>query len=260
MGLKIALFLFIAAAAFASENFIIFAVDARKLDYSSASKLIRTIAKHPSDGSKNSDVGHAWIYLKQGSHMLQGGHSAERGIIQPRYLEGVCLLAEEGDPNPARYLLAEQSDGYFEIGDGGHRPTFAARIDLSADEAEKVRAFIEAYPFERYALSEKSCATFVAEVAALVGLELDYRQKIKLPRQLQGLPLWSDPVYSEITIASPDRLEQSLRELVHSGRAADATAWLIRQRSEPHLSRLKRSFGDLLLLPYRTWRWLQWVQ
>ena len=63
------------------ENFIIFAVDARKLDYSDCSRLLKTMAKHPSDGSKNSDVGHAWIYLKQGDSILQGGHSAERGIL-----------------------------------------------------------------------------------------------------------------------------------------------------------------------------------
>ncbi|MFQ5730011.1 MAG: hypothetical protein ACE5GN_06590, partial [Waddliaceae bacterium] len=46
-----------------SDYYLILAVDARHLDYSNGKELLRTMVKHPSDGSKNSDVGHAWILL-----------------------------------------------------------------------------------------------------------------------------------------------------------------------------------------------------
>lgn len=240
-----------------SACFIILAIDARHLDYTHASLFLKSVAKHPSDGSKNSDFGHAWIYLKKGDEVFEGGHSAERGFLQPRYIEGVCLLAEKGDPNPGRYLWAEQQDGYCELGSGGHRPTFAAKIDLSEEQYEQVVAFIAQYPFNHYAISGHNCASFVADIAALIGLPLDYQETLMLPPIVMGMPLWRDPCYACITIASPDRLEKSLIDLVRTGQAEPARQWLIRHNNEPFLPRCKRTLDDLRLLPRRTWRVLQ---
>lgn len=237
--------------------FIILAVDARHLDYTNAASFLRTVAKHPSDGSKNSDFGHAWIYLKKYDEVFEGGHSAERGFLQPRYIEGVCLLAEKGDPSPGRYLWAEQKDGFCELGSGGHRPTFAAKVDLTDEQYEKVVAYITTYPFNHYAITGHSCASFVADIALLIGLSLDYQETLTLPSTVMGMQLWKDPRYSQITLASPDRLEKSLINLVRRGQAEPARQWLVRHTQEKFLPRCKRTLEDLRLLPWRTWRVLQ---
>lgn len=241
-----------------TECFVILAVEARHLDYTDFTSFLKTLCKHPSDGSKNSDVGHAWIYLKKGNFVLEGGHSAETGVIQPRYMEGVCLLAEKGDANPARYLWAEQKDGYFEKGDGYHRATYAAKVDLTKEQFEQICTLVETYPFEHYAVTGQSCATFVAEVALIAGLRLDIWQAITLPPVVrcggEVLPLWSDPCFAEILVASPDLLEKSLMQAVASGQAEAAKKWLLRHRSEAFVPRCRRTFNDLILLPRRTLR------
>src|SRR5262249_3565265 len=91
-----------------SPYFLVILVDARHLDYTQNRSLLKTLCKHPSDWSKNGDVGHAWIYL-QGTFenrvvVLEGGHSGECGYIQAKYFEGVMDYAEAGDDNPVRYL------------------------------------------------------------------------------------------------------------------------------------------------------------
>lgn len=240
-----------------SPCFLILAVDARHLDYTHCASFLQSVAKHPSDGSKNSDFGHAWIYLKKGEALLEGGHSAERGYLQPRYIDGVCLLAEKGDPNPVRYLWSEQQDGYFEGGRGGHRATFAAKIDLTEEQYEKILAYIESYRFDHYAITGQSCATFVAGVARVIGVELEVQQTLLLPPRVFDLPLWSDPAYSQILLASPDRLEKSLMEKVKEGALQPATYWLNRQREESFIPRCQRTWDDLRRLPARTWRYFQ---
>ena len=84
-------------------------------------------SKHPSDGSKNGDVGHAWIYLQGNvngeSIVIEGGHSGELGICQPKYFDGIMNYVEYGyadsscgemcclrnEPNPVKYLWASQA-------------------------------------------------------------------------------------------------------------------------------------------------------
>src|SRR5262245_4920764 len=67
-------------------SFLVICVDACRLDYTSCKELVRTIAKHPANGSKNGDVGHAWIYLRgwlDGEWIeIEGGHSGELGLIK----------------------------------------------------------------------------------------------------------------------------------------------------------------------------------
>ena len=83
-----------------ADNYLVLLVNARHLDYTNGASLIRTVAKHPSDGTKNGDVGHAWIMLHgivDGRHVhIEGGHSGELGRCQPRYFEGVAKYAAEG--------------------------------------------------------------------------------------------------------------------------------------------------------------------
>lgn len=62
---------------------LILLVNARHLDYRTAASCLKTTAKHPSDGSKNGDVGHAWIVLKGPEGEIEGGQSGRQAAINP---------------------------------------------------------------------------------------------------------------------------------------------------------------------------------
>lgn len=234
-----------------SAFFLVILVDARHLDYSQTDSLLRTIAKHPSDGSKNGDVGHAWIYL-QGmldgkSVSIEGGHSGEMGNIQPKYFEGIMNYVHYGyahpnknqrqnprnEPNPVKYLWTHLKDGFFQKGRGHHIPTYAVKIDLSQSQFEDVLKFMqpENYFFKNYALTGNQCSTFVAKVAALAGLPLEHSITMNLAQtvafQGQQYILWRDPSYSKITFSSPDIIERSLMHAVAQGQAEYALPWYL---------------------------------
>ena len=212
-----------------TDTFVIFLVDARHLDYCNTQSLVKSMAKHPSDGSKNTDVGHAWIYIKDEDRVFEGGVTAETGRIQPKYLHGVSYLSACGDPNPARYFFCPQRDGHLELGSGGHKPTYAAKVNATPEQVDQIFELIESYPYSDYALSGRSCASFVAEVAAILGIELEVRQTIQIDPVVcfrgERAVMWTDPKYGVISIATADRLERSLVELVESGDAEDALPW-----------------------------------
>jgi hypothetical protein len=214
--------------------FIIFLVNARHLDYGRTDTLLQTMAKHPSDGSKNSDVGHAWIYMKWEGGEFEGGFSAETGVIQPTYLHGVSLLAERGDANPACYLFCRQKDGHLQQGSGGHRPTYAAKVDITEAQAKAILACIDTYPYEDYALSGKSCATFVQDIAKCIGIDLCVEQTLFIDQEIsfrgERIRMWEDDCWSMLRVATPDRLERSLIELVAEGRAEEALRWFTLKR------------------------------
>ncbi|MDB6081264.1 MAG: hypothetical protein JWO53_536 [Chlamydiia bacterium] len=207
-------------------------VDAKHLDYTNAETLLSTVAKHP-NGSRERDVGHAWIILggiKDGKKIvIEGGHSGELGIVQPRYLEGIFLHMDE--PNPIRYLFSSLKDGYFENGPGKHAPTYALYIDLPEEKFLKLYDLIqpEHYHFSEYSLTESQCTIFVAKVAALAGIDLDHEIAISVPEYttLAGEPirLWKDPQYSTMTISTPDILERSMIRAVQRGEARPAVRW-----------------------------------
>lgn len=213
-----------------SDYFLIIFVDARHLDYSHTQNFFRTFTKNPLDGSKEGLVGHAWIYMegldKNGEReWLEGGHSGEFGVIRPRYMEGVSLYAEQGDPNPIRYLWESLEDGCFQEGAGGHIPTFAAKFSLTEEQYRSIHSFIQpiSYPYKEYSLTKRQCVSFVAQVAALadIFLETDVLLPIQPVIHIGGEPslLWSDSHYSVITFSSPDILEKSLIEKVQLGEA-----------------------------------------
>lgn len=224
-----------------SDYFLIVFVEARHLDYTDNYSFLKTVAKHPSDGSKNRDVGHAWIYLEgivDGQKVfVSGGHSGELGIIQARYFDGIMnnidfgcanptkadFLCPKIEENPVKYLWEVQRDGFFQCGAGKHRPTYAAKINLTAEQFFRILDFIACYNYRDYAITANQCSSFVAQVASLGGLDLDCEVTMEIQPCLnlkgEKLQLWSDPTYSLLTISSPDILERSLMQAVSEGRA-----------------------------------------
>lgn len=236
--------------------FLVILVEARHLDYSHPQAFFKTLAKHPSDGSKNGDVGHAWIYLKgiidEKPVFLEGGHSGELGILQPRYVEGVFLQYENQSENPISYLWECQKDGFFQCGSGNHYPTFAAKVDLTEEQFLRLLKFVEIYDYHEYAITGNQCSSFAAQAAAFAGLFLscDVTMKIDPCLNLAGhkIRLWSDSVYSEISFSSPDQLEKSLLEAVNEGKAEYALSWY--QKRHPR----KSEAFSLHLFPQRYMR------
>lgn len=236
--------------------YVLFLVNARHLDYGSLPSFMKTCAKHPSDGSKNGDVGHAWVYLKSPNEVIEGGQSGETGLYQPRYLEGVLENADLGADNPVCYLWEPQCDGFFQRGAGGHRPTFAAKIDLTEQQYHIAKDYITSYDFSDYRLSEHQCTTFVKGLAESLGIELDDQVILYFPQELKILGrtycLWKDEKFHKLTCGSPDKLEESLVELVRRREAVNATCWYIRNHYEGPNEAFKTR---LELLPSRTIRW-----
>jgi len=209
-----------------SDYFLILLVDAKHLDYSDAESLVSTIAKHP-DGSRERDVGHAWMLLagiQDGKKVLiEGGHSGELGINEPRYLERVVLNSCER--NPVRHLFYPLQDGYFEVGPGQHLPTYAIRVELNQKTFQQILELIQPdhYHFRHYSLTDNQCTTFVAKVATLAGLQLEHETIIPIPQYMKlarkKICLWRDSQYATITISTPDKLEKSMIEAVVAGQA-----------------------------------------
>jgi hypothetical protein len=184
-------------------------------------------------------VGHAWIYL-QGkvngqSVFIEGGHSGELGVVQPKYFHGIMNLIDQRQKDPVKYLWEIQRDGFFQRGSGNHPPTFAAKFDISEEEFKRILNFIQPdrYVYENYSLTGKQCCSFVAEIASLIGCQLDFCIKIPIARSVKfrgsRLTLWHSPNYSNITIGSPDILEKSLIEAVRSRKAEYALDWYFRK-------------------------------
>ena len=238
-----------------TDRYLVLLVCARHLDYSNGKQLLKTIARHPSDGGKNSDVGHAWILLCGDDGRLEGGHTGEFGIVQPRYFEGVADLIDSGDSNPIRYLWETQKDGVFQNGSGGFVPTFAARVHLTKEQYLSIKEFVfsDSYPFSDYAITQHQCATFVASVAKLAGLELDHQITIPIEKKLflggDSIDLWSDPRFSELKISTPDVLEKSLIQAVHERKALNATKWYIKRY--PKKKSISEQFQSINLLKQR---------
>ncbi len=198
-------------------------VDAPRFDYSDTMALVRRL-------KARSRVGHAWVRVQGVSEKgelveLTGGHTGEFGLSQPRYMDGVMDLWEAGDANPIKYLWVTLYDGIFQEGDGGHRASYRARVNLTKESFEALYAFINegGYSFSEYSLTRNQCSSFVAQVAALAGIPLKHQVTLPVNREVKiggmRFRLWSDPKYAEITFSSPDVLEQSLKSLVREGNA-----------------------------------------
>lgn len=219
-----------------SPYFVVILVAAPHLDYSGAATLAKTIAKHPADGSKNGTVGHAWIYLEGDIHgkrfCFEGGHSGELGLNEERYFEKI-VNNQRIDANPIRFLHDTLTDGFLQHGNGGHLPTFAAKIDLSEKQFHDICNFIRNYSFVQYNLMEKQCTAFASQIASIAGLPLCCGITIQtepiLKYRREAIRLWSDPAYSSLTLLSPDCLEKSLIDAVRQGRAQNGLSWYLKR-------------------------------
>lgn len=247
-----------------SDYFLVILVEARHLDYSNNRSLFRTLVKHPSDGSKNSDVGHAWIYLRgvvDGIPVeIEGGHSGESGAFQPKYFEGVMDRVEAGSDNPIEYLWEVQQDGYFQQGRGRHYPTYAAKVDLTEEQFWEIISFMDpgSYCYGRYAITGNQCSSFVSRIASIAGLSIPCEVTIPIDKQLTlrdgRYTLWNDPQYSLITVSTPDIVEKSLMEAVQKGKAEYALEWYRRTHPKPCGERLRNCWETLILFPSRMQR------
>lgn len=254
---KISLLLLICACLEACEDyFVIFLVNARQLDNSCTKNFLKSVAKHPSDWSKNGDVGHAWIYL-HGDAIIEGGHSGEFGLEQPRYMEGVMDNIALGAKNPASYLWTTQCDGCFQQGNGGHLPTFAAKVSLTQEQYFEICNFIQNYSFQDYSLTTRQCCTFVREIGEIAGVYLEDQAVLKLDAYISisgaTYKFWEDPCYEYLPYGSPDRMEQSLKQLVQEGNAVDVTKWY-RSHHRPCLHNALRTLWNF---PSRFVRYLR---
>lgn len=262
-----------------SPFFIVFLVDACHLDYSDNRSFFKTVAKHPSNGNKNGSVGHAWIYLQgiiDGEDVfLEGGHSGELGIVQPKYFEGLINYFEYGyanpserqkkcpryEPNPIKYLWESQHDGFFQWGAGNHQPTFAAKVDLTQKQFFQILYFVQSYCFSDYSLIGNQCSSFVAQIASLAGLDLECEVTIAISPSIymagQNLRLWTDPGYSQLTVSSPDILECSLMRAVREGRAECALEWYQKTHRVLTAKKIANLWENIKLFPERFFRYLQ---
>lgn len=228
-----------------TDYFLVLLVNARHLDYTSEKTFIATMQKHPDDGGKEGDVGHAWIYLQGKEEVLEGGHTGDFGNLQAKYFDGIMNYIDYGygnptpeqqtapifEPNPVKYMWESQRDGICHKGCGGHKPTFAIKIDITSEMYQKIKRFIETYDFTDYALTGNQCSSYVAQVAAIAGLDLDTQMTIPIHPTLnfQGITytLWRDEIYSTLTFSTPDVLERSMMKAVQEGCAEYALAWYL---------------------------------
>lgn len=260
------------------EYFLVILVDARHLDYTDNRTFFKTVAKHPSDGSKNGDVGHTWIYL-QGLHdgvpvYLEGGYSGESGQVQAKYFDGIMNYMDFGyanpsaeqmleyryEPDPVKYLWEIQYDGFFQWGSGTHRPSYAAKVDITPEQFENILSFIKNYPYREYSLIDSQCSSFAVQIASLANLTLDCEVNIPIEPSLnicgQTLRFWSDPTYSLLTVASPDVLERSLMQAVEEGRAEYALSWYLEKNPERLGARACRWCKTVRHFPVRLCRYV----
>jgi len=260
------------------DYYLVFLVAAYHFDYTDYKSTVRTMCKHPSDGGKEGNVGHCWVFLRgleEGQEVcLEGGHSGELGILQPKYFAGVMNYYESGylnptpeekehpryEPNPIKYLWEVQWDGFFQEGSGGYKPTYAALVPLTAQQYERVKKAIDSYCFEKYSITENQCATFLERLGAEIDFPIEHEVPIPIDPKISftalSLRLWEDPRYKEITLSVPDRVEQSLMEAVAEGRALPALNWYTQYLSSRPPVPFKKRAETVYRFPARFTRYL----
>ncbi len=229
-----------------TEYYIVFLVAAYHLDYFDNERLVSSLINY-GEGKRN--IGHSWILLKGNINgrpfVLEGGQSGQLGKRQPRFYKGINNYIKYGyanpteeqkrhpryEPNPIKYLWDELDDGFFQKGSGGHRPTYAAKVDLTREQFKKILQFMAPgnYPYNSFSLVGHNCSSFIARIASLFALNLEHRATVKInPLIVVGekeYRLWADPYYSEITFSTPDVIEHSLMKAVSKGEAEYALGW-----------------------------------
>lgn len=218
-----------------NDYFLVVLVDARHADYSSPRAYLSTLTSSLIK-QHSPDPGHAWIVLagkKDGKFWIfEGGHSVDCSLVVRKYINNILgLTSKEKDPNPARYLFKPTKEGMFEYGPGENVPTFGAAIPLTEEGFERISALFEedGYDFSKWGIQGPNCVQFALSCLASIGIEFDCEDALAVPPSVsffgKDFRLWSNPLYSSITIKTPDLLEKRLWELVKSGSAFCATKW-----------------------------------
>lgn len=256
-----------------TEFFLVVLVDARHLDYTDCRSFITSVAKHPSDMSKTGDVGHAWIYLRgvvDGEPVyIEGGFSGERGIIQAQYFDGIMNNIDFGyanptyeqqcnpvfEPNPAKYLWETQCDGFFQWGSGIHRPTYAAKFDITKEQFCSIANFIANYDYVHYSLTGNQCSSYITQIGELIDVDLEANVCLPIDSTIcfgdSQLRLWTDPQYALLPISSPDILEKKLMQMVDEEVAEPALAWYLRTHPQPLGKRIEALGKTITKFPCR---------
>lgn len=207
-------------------------VSSRGLQYTNSEEFFESLIRQKGTPT----VGHAWIRLieKDDETVVQdieGGHSGEFGLIAPQYF--TRLLQESENPlveNPVQVLFQPLYDGRFEKGSGDNKPTYAATFDLTQEGFLSLCSLIDVssgeYPFYKWSLTENNCVIFVLTCLGRIGIVLDARNVVQISPVtfIRGVPIkmWSDERYSQIEVATPDKLEVELKQLVALGIAREA--------------------------------------
>ena len=226
-------------------------VDTVGYDYSSGEAFIKSMAKRAS--KKAEGVGHSWVRLEDVRYNIvsEGGHSGENGdrgkngkITNSNFLtyaKGVAYLAfmpptapsplkdiPEADPaNPARWLWYIYEDGEWKRDSGGHTKVDSElSVSISKEQYDAIKAKIDAFDSDEsllrnYGLTGNQCTSTAASLADMAGVHIDPYVQLNIPSSatLDGheLRLWTDPKYSSIRFAIPEKMEQELKMWRGSG-------------------------------------------
>lgn len=188
--------------------------DARGLDFSSGTSLYRSLKFQEGRKETHGIFGHTWLRLKGVENgevvVIEGGHSGELGIVQPEYIDGVMQRLKNKDPNPIAYLWATQRDGFFQEGSGGHPATHRAVFPITEEQYWELVNYIDPknYDYLNYSIVRNQCVIFCARVAEKIGVDLEHRVDVAIPKKVQiltaSVQLWQDPQFSVLPLALPD--------------------------------------------------------
>ena len=234
-----------------SGPFVVLLVAAAGLDYTDQGRLVRQFQKR--SRFKQGFMGHSWVYLegtRNGRREVIDAGLSPQGAGAIQFMGGVLDLARYGyvnptadqrrnprhEPNPIAYLWRDHGNGYLQpAAEPRLRPTYAARLELNAAQYRAIRARLNPdLPSHRgFQLTGQQCSSFLVEIAALAGVELEHEVTIEVPSEVrvgpETLRLWTDPRYARLTLSSPDVVERSLRVLVAQGRARDVLRWYLEE-------------------------------
>ena len=192
-------------------------------DFSEATSLLFSIWWRPR--------AHGWIMLESPQNRREFGHIGNFGQEQPRYHEGVVQRSRAGDPNPISYLWDTMSDGKFQVGKPIRPPTFVWRMPITRQRHQRIYEYVMQRKYDRFGVNTNNCTDFVAEVAALAGINLMHRIRLTLPPEAKfmGQPfrVWTDPQYRVLDFSTPEVLEVDLRQLAQIGIGSDVTGWYL---------------------------------
>jgi len=229
-----------------SPYYLVLLVQATGLDYQNHERLLRSLYKSQMKGGF---VGHAWVLLsgvENGQRVVVEAGLSPKDADTVQFFRGVLELAEYGyvnpteaqksnpryEPNPISYLWRDHDNGHLQLArEAWLRPTFAARFVVDAEQYRHIKARLDPKlpSHRRFQLTGQQCSSFVAEIAALAGIDLQHRVTISIPNKVKfdgrEVRLWSDPKYSSLTISSPDIIQADLKRLVARGQAEDVLAW-----------------------------------